>query len=254
MLPTLVNLPFERDGWIYEEKYDGVRILAYKEGQKVSLRSRNDIDRIRTYPQIADVIGKLRATTLLLDGEVVAFDPHHVSRFQLLQKGDSSVSYAVFDLLYKDGQDLLKQPLSVRRAMLEATVAENEYLLPSRRLARNGLAAFEQAKERGFEGLVAKDLSSPYVEGRTTKWLKVKVHQEDEFVILGYTAPAGSRQHFGALLLGAYKMKELYYVGKVGTGFSRESLAELANKFRPLIRKTTVVVNPPRRRQESRRG
>ena len=128
-------------------------------------------------------------------------------------------------------------------------MAENEYFLLSRRLARNGLTAFEQAKERGFEGLVAKDLSSPYVEGRTTKWLKVKVHQEDEFVILGYTAPAGSRQHFGALLLGAYKMKELYYVGKVGTGFSRASLAELANKFRPLIRKITVVVNPPREKQ-----
>jgi bifunctional non-homologous end joining protein LigD len=249
MLPTLVNRPFERDGWIYEEKYDGVRILAFKEGERVSLKSRNDIDRTRSYPQITDAIGKMRATTLLLDGEVVAFDPHRVSRFQLLQQGGSSVSYAVFDLLYQDGQDQRKKPLSVRRAMLEATVAENEYLLLSRRLARNGLTAFEQAKERGFEGLVAKDLSSPYVEGRTTKWLKVKVHQEDEFVIVGYTAPAGSRQHFGALLLGAYKMKELHYVGKVGTGFSRESLAELANKFRPLIRKTAVVVNPRREKQ-----
>jgi len=101
MLPTLVNLPFEREGWIYEEKYDGVRILAYKEGEKVSLKSRNDIDRTRSYPQITDAIGKLRATTLLLDGEVVAFEPHRVSRFQLLQQGGSSVSYAVFDLLYK---------------------------------------------------------------------------------------------------------------------------------------------------------
>ena len=78
---------------------------------------------------------------------------------------------------------------------------------------------------------MAKDLSSPYVEGRTTKWLKVKVHQEDEFVIVGYTLPGGSRQHFGALLLGAYEMKKLYYVGKVGTGFSRESLTELAKKM-----------------------
>src|SRR5215831_2737950 len=103
------------------------------------------------------MIGKLRATTLLLDGEVVAFDSHRVSRFQLLQQGGSSVSYAVFDLLCKDGQDLHKKPLSLRRAMLEATVNENGHLLLSRRLARNGLTAFEQAKERVFEGLVAKD-------------------------------------------------------------------------------------------------
>ena len=245
MLPTLVNQAFEREGWVYEEKYDGVRILAYKEGQKISLKSRNDIDRTGSYPQIVDAVARLRATTLLLDGEVVAFDRRRVSRFQLLQKGGFRLSYAVFDLLYKDGQDLRKRPLSLRRATLEANVTESEGLLLSRRLAKGGLRAFERAKERGFEGLVAKDLSSPYVEGRTTKWLKVKVHQEDEFVIVGYTPPAGLRQHFGALLLGAYKMKKLYYVGKVGTGFSRQSLYELAKKFRSLIRKTAAVVNSP---------
>lgn len=245
MLPTLVNQAFKREGWVYEEKYDGIRILTYKQGQKVSLKSRNDIDRTGSYPKIAHAVGKLRATTLLLDGEVVAFDRHRISRFQLLQQGGFPVSYVVFDLLYKDGQDLRKRPLSLRRATLEATVAENEYLLLSRRLARDGLKAFDRAQERGFEGLVAKDLSSPYVEGRTTEWLKVKTHQEDEFVIVGYTPPTGSRQHFGALLLGAYKMKKLYYVGKVGTGFSHESLTELAKKFRPLIRKTAAVVNLP---------
>jgi bifunctional non-homologous end joining protein LigD len=107
------------------------------------------------------------------------------------------------------------------------------------------LKAYQLAKNKGFEGLVAKDLSAPYVEGRTTRWLKVKVHQEDEFVIVGYTAPAGARQHFGALLLGAYKAKKLSYVGKVGTGFTRERLAKLARMFRPLIRKTPAVGNPP---------
>lgn len=246
MLPTLVRQAFQREGWVYEEKYDGVRILAYKQDQKVKLKSRNDVDRTGNYAKIADAVLKLRPATLLLDGEVVAFDRSRVSRFQLLQKGSSRVSYAVFDLLYKDGQDLRKRPLSRRRATLEAIVNGTGVLLLSQQLAKDGLKAFERAKEQGFEGLVAKDLSSPYVEGRTTKWLKVKVHQEDEFVIVGYTPPAGSRQHFGALLLGAYKMKRLYYVGKVGTGFSHESLAQLAKKFRPLIRKTTAVVNSPR--------
>ena len=132
MLPTLVSQAFEREGWVYEEKYDGVRILAYKEGQKISLMSRNDVGRTGSYPIIADAVRKLRATTLLLDGEVMAFDRRRVSRFQLLQKGGSHVSYAVFDLLYKNGEDLRKRPLSLRRAMLEETVTESEDLLLSR--------------------------------------------------------------------------------------------------------------------------
>jgi bifunctional non-homologous end joining protein LigD len=245
MLPTLVSKPFHRENWVYEEKYDGYRILAYKEGGKVSLRSRNDNDRTKNYVEIAAAVGKLRARTLLLDGEVVAFDSHHVSRFQLLQGAGTSASYVVFDLLYKEGRDLRSKPLVERRSELEATIREGRGLPLSRRLAKDGLKAYQLAKKKGFEGLVAKDLSAPYVEGRTTRWLKVKVHQEDEFVVVGYTAPAGSRQHFGALLLGAYKAKKLYYVGKVGTGFTRERLAKLARMFRPLIRKSPTVVNPP---------
>ncbi len=121
----------------------------------------------------------------------------------------------------------------MRRETMERSFGSSKVLLPSHRLATNGLEAFRIARRRGYEGLVAKDLSAPYVEARSTKWLKVKVHQEDEFVIAGYTKPAGSREHLGALLLGAYDNDALHYVGKVGTGFDQKTLAELYRKFQP---------------------
>lgn len=247
MLATLVAEPFHRPGWVYEEKYDGYRILAYKEGAKVTLLSRNDIDRTASYPEIAAAIGKHPARTLLLDGEAVAFDRKGISRFQLLQQGGPA-AYAVFDLLYENGKDLRKEPLLTRRNRLEAVIPRSTKILLSRRLAENGFEAYRVAKQKAFEGLVAKDLYSPYIEGRSNKWLKVKVKQEDEFIIVGYTAPSGAREYFGAILLGAYKGKDLVYVGKVGTGFSRSRLASLFGKFRPLVRKTPPVANPPRER------
>jgi len=248
MLATLVAEPFQRSGWIFEEKYDGVRILAYKEGDKVSLYSRNDIDRTVSYASIAAVVAKLPAKTLLLDGEVIAMDRRSVSRFQLLQGGGVKLHYAVFDALYHDGKDLRRRPLSERRALLETMIPAQGQLFASRRLADDGLKAYEIARNRGFEGLVAKDASSPYVAGRSKYWLKVKVHLEDEFIIVGYTAPAGARKYFGALLLGAYKGKRLLYVGKVGTGFSQKTLASLHRALRPLTQPNAPMVNPPRER------
>jgi bifunctional non-homologous end joining protein LigD len=168
-----------------------------------------------------------------------------VSRFQLLQQGEATV-YAVFDCLYRNGRDLRDEPLPVRRAELEAAIGETERLFRSRRLDADGLKAYRTAKRRGYEGLVAKDASAPYVEGRSTKWLKVKVHQEEEFVVGGYTAPAGSRTHFGALLLGAYRGRDLHYVGKVGTGFPQKTLSGLHHRFQPLVRATPPFVVPPR--------
>jgi bifunctional non-homologous end joining protein LigD len=245
MLATLVRQPFEKPGWVYEEKYDGFRILAYKEGASVSLLSRNGKDRTQTYQNIAAAIAKLPDRTLLLDGEVVAFDSRRVSRFQLLQEGKVPPLYAVFDCLYQNGRDLRAEPLSARRGPMEAAIRGSERLFPSHRLDPNGLAAFQVAKTKGYEGMVAKDLTSPYVEGRSSKWLKCKVHQEDEFVIAGYTPPAGSRTYFGALLLGAYHRGQLHYVGKVGTGFDRKLLASLFQKFQPLVRKQPSFVDPP---------
>ncbi len=245
MLPTLVREPFHQPGWIYEEKYDGYRILAYKEGRRVRLVSRNGIERTGSYPGIARAIGSLAPRTLLLDTEVVVFDSKNVSRFQLLQNIRKEPQAAVFDCLYVDGRDLRGAPLAERRGAVERLIREG-VLLVSRILAENGLEAYRVARRRGLEGVVAKDLSSPYIEGRSARWRKFKVHQEDEFVIAGYTAPAGSREHFGSLLLGAHEGGELRYAGKVGTGFTRRSLEELYRKFQPLIRARPALADPPR--------
>jgi bifunctional non-homologous end joining protein LigD len=246
MLATLVAEPFDMPGWVYEEKYDGDRIIAYKEGDRVRLLSRNAKERSDRFSRITEAIRSLPSRTLLLDGEVVAFDRNGVSRFQLLQQDKVEPTYVVFDCLFHDGKDLRRQPLSARRAVLKSVISAGKTLLLSRRLAANGLEAFRLAKRRGYEGLVAKELAAPYVEARSAKWLKVKVHQEDEFVIGGYTRPAGSRQYFGALLLGAYAEGRLHYVGKVGTGFDRKTLAALYRQLQPLVRARSALVDPPR--------
>ncbi|MGA8023061.1 MAG: non-homologous end-joining DNA ligase [Candidatus Acidiferrales bacterium] len=246
MLATLVRKPFEKKGWVYEEKYDGFRIVAYKEGDRVSLMSRNDIDRVARFPQIAAAVKTLKAHTLLLDGEAIVVDRKGVSHFQLLQKDNKDAIYAVFDCLFRDGKDLRKQALSVRREVMDAAIGSGKILIPSHRLAANGLEAYKVAQKKGYEGLVAKDLSSPYVESRSQYWLKVKVHQEDEFVIGGFTAPAGSRKYFGALLLGAHSGGKLHFVGKVGTGFDEGTLSALYKKLRPLVRAKPAFVDPPR--------
>ncbi len=123
MLATLARKPVDQPGWVYEEKYDGYRILAYKEGDHMTLLSRNAKDHTETFPGVAGAVRKLKAVTLLLDGEVVAFDHRGVSRFQLLQKSQAPPQYAAFDCLYRDGRDLRSQPLSIRRAALEEIVA-----------------------------------------------------------------------------------------------------------------------------------
>jgi len=246
MLATLVAEPFDRRGWDYEEKYDGDRILAYKEGDRVRLLSRNGKDRTERFPRLVQAIQGLRPDSLLLDGEVVVFDRKQVSRFQLLQQGQGDAVYVVFDCLYRAGKDLRHEPLCKRRAVLEKTIGEGRLLRLSRRLSGSGLQAYRVAKRKGYEGLVAKDLSSPYIEGRSKYWLKVKVHQEDEFLICGYTRPEGSRKYFGALLLGAHEGREIRYVGKVGTGFDGKTLAALHKRFQPLLRSHPALTDPPR--------
>jgi DNA ligase D-like protein (predicted ligase) len=249
MLATLVHEPFDRPGWVYEEKYDGVRLLAYKEGTRVHLLSRNDIERTATYSDVAQAIRRLPARTLLLDGEVVAFDRRGVSRFQLLQKGTAPRAYEIFDCLYGDGRDLRRAPLTERRKMLEQALTDGDILRCARRLGKDGLEAYRLARRRGLEGIIAKDPHAPYEEKRSDKWLKVKVRQEEEFVIGGYTAPRGARTKFGALLLGAYDARgRLRYVGKVGTGFTQSTLDVLYKKLKPLVRATPAFIDAPRAR------
>jgi bifunctional non-homologous end joining protein LigD len=250
MLATLVDEPFHAPGWVFEEKYDGIRILADKRGKRVRLVTRNLIDRTADFPEIAAAVAALKAPALLLDGEIVVFDAQGVSRFQLFgADGRRRPVYVVFDVLAARGRDLRSRPLAERRAVLEKEVTSAGPLRLARRLADDGLKAFEAARKRGLEGIVAKDASSTYETGkRSLAWRKVKVRAEEEFVIGGYTAPGGARTHFGAILVGAFDGDRLRYAGKVGTGFTGKTLAELARQFQALARPTPPFVDPPRER------
>jgi bifunctional non-homologous end joining protein LigD len=246
MLATLVDVPFTRSNWIFEEKYDGVRILAYKEGTRVTLISRNAIDRTEHYPEIAQAVLALKSETLLLDGEVVVFDANGVSRFELLQQGKGKPEYAIFDCLYRDGKDLRRDPLSLRRGILEGLSRLGPKLRLSAKLDPDGLKAFRIASRKGLEGVVCKNLEAVYESSRSREWLKVKVHHEQEFVIGGFTKPKGTRSAFGALLLGVYDRKGLLYTGKVGTGFDEETLSNLRHKFQPIIQSKSPFVELPK--------
>jgi bifunctional non-homologous end joining protein LigD len=161
-----LSLPFDESGWIYEEKYDGIRILAYKEGSKVTLLSRNDNDRTEGFPSIVATIRALPASTLLLDGEVIALDRDKISRFQMLQRGGRA-RYAVFDCLFLNGHDFRRETLTTRRTALEKEISDSRELIFSRRLAANGFEAFRIAEKRGFEGLVAKRVA--YSDGNRSQ-------------------------------------------------------------------------------------
>jgi bifunctional non-homologous end joining protein LigD len=250
MLATLVDEPFHLPGWVYEEKYDGIRIIAEKDGARVRLITRNLIDRTTDFAEIAAALAKLPAPTLLLDGEVVVFDPKGISRFQLFgAETHRRPVYVVFDCLFARGRDLRTRPLAERRAVLDDEVRPGGPLRLARRLASDGFKAFEAARERGLEGIVAKDAASVYETGRrSTAWRKVKVRAEEEFVIGGYTAPEGARAHFGAILIGAFDDGKLRYAGKVGTGFTARTLAALAQRFAALRRADSPFADAPRMR------
>jgi bifunctional non-homologous end joining protein LigD len=251
MLATLVDAPIDRPGWVAEEKYDGIRLVAYKEGRAVRLITRNDIDRTADFPGVSEAIAKLSAPTLVLDGEVVIFDDASISRFGLLQRRDGARApvYVAFDCLYAREDDLRRRPLAERRNRLEREVRASAALAIARRIPGRGSEAYETARQMGLEGIILKDESSPYEEGtRSRAWLKVKLRNEDEFVIGGYTAPTGARSHFGALLVGAWDGDRLRYAGKVGTGFTERTLADLMRRFRPLVRPTSPFADHVRER------
>jgi len=240
MLATLVSRPFHRPGWVYEEKYDGIRAIAHRHGSRTRLDSRNLHDITARFPEIQAALGELPGGDFTLDGEIIALDRRGVSRFQLLQRRAQEepvrIVFAVFDCLERDGVVLLERPLSERRRALEGLVSrEGGALKLARRPSADGLAAYRVARRRGWEGIIAKDGASPYEPGRRSRrWLKVKCRREAEFVIGGFTPPRGHRQHFGALLVGLFDGPALRYAGKVGTGFSGETLADLAARMRAL--------------------
>ncbi len=182
MQPTLVPRPLHHEGWVYEEKVDGWRMVAYKVGGAIRLMSRNGLDHASRFPGIAAALHKLDENALILDGEVALYDSKLMSRFEWLRHSSAPELatpplFMVFDCLYARNKDLRSQPLYVRRNVLEDVLCidEQDLLLPVRRLSNDGLKAWQEVKEKGYEGFVAKDPASPYVGGRTLKWLKVKV-------------------------------------------------------------------------------
>ena len=179
MHPTQIAKPFHRAGWIYEEKVDGWRMVATKAGGTVRLVSRNGRDLTGRFPELVKALSGLKPRAFILDGEVAVYDRAFISRFEWLRRRPTDEPatlpvYMVFDLLELDGRDLRTEPLRVRRRLLERLLRSNGMVFAVRRLAMDGLKAWQEAVARGFEGLVAKDPESPYVGGRTLRWLKVK--------------------------------------------------------------------------------
>jgi len=179
MHATEVARPFHRGGWVYEEKVDGWRMVAVKANGVVRLVSRNGRDHTHRFPELVKALDRLKVKTFTLDGEVAVFDKALISRFEWLRgrPADEPATlpvYMVFDLLELDGRDLREQPLRERRRLLDRLVSSHGMVFPARRLDRNGLKAWNEALERGLEGIVAKDPESHYVPGRTLSWLKVK--------------------------------------------------------------------------------
>ena len=248
MLATLAEAPFHLPGWVYEEKYDGIRGLAVRMNGRVQLWSRNMIDRTASFPAVVKALEKLKGGDFLLDGEVMVLDEEGISRFQLWQQGAEAV-FAIFDVLVREGESLMHWPWRERRKVLEAMVPEGGKgaLRRSRLLELDGLKAYQYAVDHGWEGIIAKDAESVYEPGkRSRSWLKVKVRKESEFVIGGFTAPKGSREDFGALLVGLYDGSALRYCGKVGTGFNAKMLASLGAKLRKLQLAESPFTGAPR--------
>ncbi len=239
MKARLAEKPPTDGDWSYELKFDGIRLIAVKTGKKVSLLSRNKNELAGRFPEIVEAIGNLPARECVIDGEVVALDAEGRSSFQLLQARDmegrkSPVYFYAFDLLQLDGRSLIALPLKARKDVLEKLCADaGDPIRYSAEIGDDARALLEEVKRRGLEGIVAKQRNSVYEPGRRSgAWIKLKCVNEQEFVIGGYTPPEGSRKYFGAILVGYYKENRLMFAGKVGTGFTANSLSALHKKFR----------------------
>jgi len=253
MLATLEERPFSGSEWLFEVKYDGVRVLAERRGETADLYGRNRTVISNRYPELVDALKGLPYDRFILDGEIVALDESAKPSFQRLQarmhltRGRDIERAAVtvpveavfFDCLALDGHDLRSVPLVQRKEYLKA-------LLPPLGMARYGdhvMSAgddlFNAASEMGLEGIVAKKTNSRYTGGRTRDWIKIKCHRRQEFVIGGYTQPQGGRTCFGALHLGLYRGGKLIYVSKVGTGFDSKTLKFIWERMQPLKRATS---------------
>ncbi len=233
-LCTLVSVPPDGDDWLGEVKYDGYRLTIALERQEARCFTRNGEDISAKLEPIAAAASALPATTALLDGEIVVFDERGISRFGALQEALSTaperITFVAFDLLHLNGHDIRALPTTTRKDLLRTLLADQGASSPLRFAEHvdGGVPAMmEVACAQGLEGVVAKRADSPYPEGRTRSWLKIKCRRSQEFVVGGYTEPRGSRIGFGALLLGYYEGGRLVYAGRAGSGFSDKQLTEI---------------------------
>lgn len=256
MLATLGTLP-SGGGWAYEYKWDGVRAVVYVTASGVRVLSRNERDVTTAYPDIAGAFAG-RRTEMVLDGEIVAPDAEGRPSFARLQRRmnvhqptdalieEFALHYNVFDVLRYKGKSLVDAPYTERRARLETLTGLR--LTPSF-TADTPDAVVEESRAKGFEGVIAKRLVSPYEPGRRSPdWIKAPFIRTQEVVILGFTEGAGRRAGtIGALLVGLYRAGGLSFAGGVGTGFTDAALHELHERLTPLVRETPAAGDVPRR-------
>jgi bifunctional non-homologous end joining protein LigD len=250
MLATLTHERFSDPDWIYERKLDGERCLVFRNGDDVRLLSRNREEINTQYPELADGLAALGEEHFILDGEIVAFDPDGISSFERLQarlnlssedearQSDVKVFLYLFDILYLRHYNTTRLPLRQRKQLLKQALSYSDliHFLPHRN--EEGERFFEEACQKGCEGIIAEKADSTYKHSRSRKWLKFKCVAQEELVIGGYTEPHGERIGFGALLLGYYEEDKFRYAGKVGTGFDDETLRGLHKRLSSMERKT----------------
>ncbi|MDH3292580.1 MAG: DNA ligase D [Gemmatimonadota bacterium] len=250
MLAENRERPFSKPEWLFELKYDGYRLLANLEGSEPHLRSRNGRDITRVFPEIARALRHLPFTRLLLDGEVVVHDDAGKPSFQRLQQrgrlsrpldvqraaAERPATLYTFDLLAFDDLDVRPVPLAARKAGLRAVLPTVGPLRFADHIAEHGDAFFDEVRKLGLEGIVGKRADSPYRAGRSRQWVKIRADRTDDFVVVGYTRPKGSRTGFGALHLGAYVDGHLTYMGRVGTGFAAQQLDDVQEMLQTIHR------------------
>ncbi|GLR98679.1 bifunctional non-homologous end joining protein LigD [Bradyrhizobium liaoningense] len=234
MLATLTDAPFDDPGWVFEDKYDGFRMIAEIQRGKVALYSRNGKIISRSYIEVAKALEGVKGDAVI-DGELVAIGKDGVSHFQLLQNAlrhEAKLLYCAFDLMFADGEDLRALPLLERKKRLKAILPRHKLVAFSNHHKGKGTKFFADAERKHLEGIMAKRANSPYASGRrTADWLKVKTAQRQEVVIAGFTAPRRTRPFFGALVLAVREGDAWRYIGHVGTGFSHQVLEELHGKL-----------------------
>lgn len=238
MLATLTDAPFDSSAWVFEIKWDGYRAIATVENGKVHLESRNNISFAQKFAPVVEAL-KTFEHDVVVDGEVVALDDAGRPSFQRLQSyiknSSGTLVYYVFDLLWLDGADTTDLPLLERKELLQRVLPESDIVLYSDHVVEKGVKFFAAAERQGLEGIMAKEAASTYTVGyRSKSWLKIKTHKRQEAVIVGYTQARGSRNHFGALILGMYKKGKLVYIGHTGTGFNTALLKDLHKKLQLL--------------------